>query len=64
MECRDCARFDPDAKRCLDRKVNPQTWELAVCVAQQVGLRSICVFNDHRERLISAREAGKKLARK
>jgi hypothetical protein len=39
----------------LDRKVNPDTWERAVEVAQVLGLRSICVFNDHRERLVHSR---------
>jgi hypothetical protein len=53
--CRDCARYDPESKRCKDAKVNPQDWETAVTVAQVLGLRSICVFNDYRERLVRAR---------
>ena len=55
MYCRDCARYDLENKRCRDSKVNPQDWETAVTVAQVLGLRSICVFNDHRERLVRAR---------
>jgi hypothetical protein len=55
MLCRDCARYDLENKRCLDAKVNPQDWETAVTVAQVFGLRSICVFNDYRERLVRAR---------
>jgi hypothetical protein len=56
MLCRDCVRFDAESERCLDRKVNPQRWETAVNVAQVIGLRSICVFNEHRERLIACRK--------
>lgn len=55
MYCRDCARYDAENKRCKDAKVNPQDWETAVTVAQVLGLRSICVFNDYRERLVRAR---------
>ena len=58
MYCRDCARYDLEAKRCKDEKVNPQDWETAVTVAQVLGLRSICVFNDYRERLVRARGMG------
>lgn len=56
MYCQDCARYDAEAKKCLDGKVNPQSWEIAVTVSQVVGLRSICVFNDYRERLLRSRE--------
>ncbi len=55
MYCRDCARYDLDAEKCLDGKINPPSWEMAVTVSQVLGLRSICVFNDHRERLVRAR---------
>jgi hypothetical protein len=54
--CRDCARFDLEAEKCLDGKVNPPSWETAVTVSQVLGLRSICMFNDHRERLVRARK--------
>jgi hypothetical protein len=54
--CRDCARFDQEAAKCLDGKVNPQSWESAVSVSQVFGLRSICMFNDHRERLVQTRK--------
>jgi hypothetical protein len=53
--CRDCPRYDSDAERCRDGKVNPESWENAVSVSQIMGLRSICIFNDYRERLIAAR---------
>lgn len=56
MECRDCARWDPDGRKCLDGKVNPHNWEAAVSVAQVFGLRSICIFNDYRERLVNSRK--------
>jgi hypothetical protein len=39
----------------MDGKVNPPDWETAVSVSQILGLRSICMFNDHRERLVRAR---------
>ena len=54
--CQDCARYDSDAGKCMDGKVNPQEWETAVTVSQVLGLRSICSFNDHREKLLRARE--------
>ena len=55
MDCRDCARFDEEARKCLDNKVNPHSWEIAVTVSQVLGLRSICVFNDYREKLVRSR---------
>jgi hypothetical protein len=57
MLCRDCARYDPKNRKCLDEKVNPLKWEMAVEVANVLGLRTICVFNDHRERLVKARKS-------
>jgi hypothetical protein len=56
MECRDCARWDGEARKCLDSKVNPHNWEIAVSVSQVLGLRSICIFNDYRERLVNSRK--------
>ncbi len=56
MECRDCARWDSEARKCRDEKVNPHSWEVAVSVSQVLGLRSICVFNDFRERLVNSRK--------
>lgn len=56
--CRDCPRYDPEAERCRDGKINPLEWENAVSVSRQFGVRAICVFNDHRERLIHARGGG------
>lgn len=55
MECRDCARYDAENERCRDSKLNPQDWGGAVTVANVMGLRAICVFNDYRERLVRAR---------
>ncbi len=55
MDCRDCARYDKEAAKCRDGKVNPQRYEHALSVAQVMGLRSICVFNDHRERIVGVR---------
>ena len=55
MYCRDCARYDEKAQKCLDGKVNPPRYEQAVSVSQVLGLRAICAFNDHRERLVSVR---------
>lgn len=57
MECRDCPRFDSENRRCLERKVNPQRWGEAVEVANVLGVRAICLFNDHRERLVKSRQA-------
>lgn len=64
MYCRDCPRYDLDARKCKDAKVNPQRWETAVEVANVLGLRSICVFNDHRERLVQARTNAQALVRR
>lgn len=55
MRCRDCARYDLENRRCKDAKVNPPTWEDAVEVANVIGIRSICTFNDYRERLLMSR---------
>lgn len=52
MICRDCARYDAENAKCLDGKVNPERWDAAFNVAKVVGVRAICVLNDHRERLI------------
>ncbi|MCW5940873.1 MAG: hypothetical protein KIS66_01490 [Fimbriimonadaceae bacterium] len=35
--------------------MNPQHYEEAVNVANVLGVRAICLFNDHRERLIRSR---------
>ncbi|MCB8932180.1 MAG: hypothetical protein M9921_15180 [Fimbriimonadaceae bacterium] len=56
--CRDCPRFDLEAERCKDGKVNPLDWETAVSVSRQFGVRALCMFNDHRERLIHVRTEG------
>jgi hypothetical protein len=56
LYCRDCPRFDQENERCLDQKVNPQRREQAVEVANILGLRAICVFNDFRETLVQARK--------
>ena len=61
MDCKDCHRFDSDAKRCMDGKVNPHNWETAVSVSQILGIRTICMFNDYRERLIQSRSPIKPL---
>ncbi|HRJ26450.1 MAG TPA: hypothetical protein PLO61_02930 [Fimbriimonadaceae bacterium] len=55
MTCPDCPRYDPDRATCKDGKVNPRTWGQAVDVANHLGVRSICLFNDHRERLVRSR---------
>ena len=55
MDCKDCHRFDADAKRCMDGKINPHNWETAVSVTQILGIRTICMFNDYRERIIESR---------
>lgn len=57
MDCRDCSRYDAEASKCLDGKVNPRTYEQALGVAQYMGVRAICVFNAHRDRLIQVRQA-------
>ncbi len=55
MDCKDCTRYSSEHGKCLDGKVNPHRWEIAVSVANVYGLRSICVFNDYRERLVNCR---------
>lgn len=56
MNCRDCPRYDLEGRVCRDGKINPQRYEQAKEAAQIFGLRSICAYNDHRERLISVRQ--------
>jgi len=53
--CRDCPRYDAEARKCRDGKVNPQKYELAVDVANVLGVRAICTYNDFRERLVLSR---------
>jgi hypothetical protein len=53
--CSDCARYDAEKAKCRDGKVNPERWDAAVNVANVMGLRAICMFNDHRERLVQCR---------
>ncbi len=55
MYCRDCNRWNSEDSKCLDGKVNPHNWETAVSVVQVLGIRSVCPFNDFRERLIACR---------
>lgn len=64
MKCRDCPRFDQDSERCRDGKVNPESYEAAMNVSQILGLRSICTFNEHRERLIENRSQGRQSFRR
>jgi hypothetical protein len=56
MLCRDCHRYDPEAESCRDGKLNPQSFSDAVEVAQHLGPRAICVFNDFRERILDIRK--------
>lgn len=52
MRCEDCPRFDAERESCKDNKLNPRTWENAVEAVQMFGPRSLCMMNDHRERII------------
>ena len=55
MKCRDCPRYDQEKLRCLDGKLNPQRYSDAIEVANVWGVRSICAYNDHRQRLVEVR---------
>ena len=55
MNCPDCPRFDKEENRCKDGKVNPSSHAAAVEVANVLGVRSICTYNDFRERIIAGR---------
>jgi len=55
MRCPDCPRFDKERHICLDGKINPPHFSQAVEVANVMGVRSICPFSSHRERLLSGR---------
>ena len=57
MHCQDCPRYDHEKSACKDGKLNPQYWDQAVDIANIFGARAVCVFNDHRERLLQARAA-------
>ena len=58
MHCQDCPRYDQDAETCRDGKLNPLRWDQAVEVANVFGPRAVCMFNDHRERLLQSRGLG------
>ena len=60
MYCRDCIRYEKETGKCLDGKVNPPRYEQAVSVSQVLGVRAICTFNDHRERLVSVRAGNRR----
>lgn len=55
MHCQDCPRYDPDTQSCKDSKLNPMRWDQAVEIANVFGVRAVCLFNDHRERLVDTR---------
>jgi hypothetical protein len=55
MDCRDCALWDDKKERCRDGKINPRKYDDALCAAQVLGVRAICIFNDHRERIVGVR---------
>ena len=55
MKCRDCPRYDLELRRCKDGKLNPLRYSDAIEVANVWGVRAICSYNDHRERLVGVR---------
>ena len=57
MNCRDCPRYDQDAHTCKDGKINPASWGQAVDAAHYFGVRAVCVFCEHRERLVACQVA-------
>ena len=65
MNCCDCPIYDEDRQKCRDGKLNPASYGAAVEVANVFGVRAICSFNDHKQRLVSTRTRtcdGKRLA--
>ncbi len=62
MHCQDCPRYDLEREACRDGKLNPARWDQAIDVVRLFGLRSVCVFNDHRERLVNAHSPGPRQA--
>lgn len=57
MNCKDCPRYDHEAAKCRDGKLNPKRYSDAIEAANVWGVRAICTYNDHRERLVSVRAA-------
>jgi hypothetical protein len=55
MDCRDCPRYDQEARKCRDGKLNPRRYSDAIEVANVWGVRAICAYNDHRPRIVSVR---------
>ena len=55
MHCQDCPRYDHEDRKCLDGKLNPPRYSDAVEASNVYGVRAICMFNDHRQRLIEVR---------
>jgi hypothetical protein len=52
MDCRDCSLYNADTETCRSQKLNPRSKEDATQVAQMLGVRVICVFNEFREPII------------
>ncbi len=63
MFCKDCARFNEETEQCRDGKLNPRTWGDAIEVANHIGVRAICMFNDHRELLVDTRHRALDIAK-
>jgi hypothetical protein len=55
MRCSQCERFDPEKRACRDGKINPPNYVLTVEAVNVFGVRALCMFNDHRERLAPVR---------
>ncbi len=58
MNCPDCPRYDPESETCRDAKINPRKWSDAVEAAHIYGVRAVCVFCEHRERLVACQIVG------
>lgn len=52
MDCRDCARYNAEERKCTLGKVNPPRKSGVVEVVKIFGMRAICPFNDYREEVI------------
>ncbi len=51
MTCWQCRRYDQEARRCLDGKVNPRSKSDTFTVTELFGLQALCHYNPYRDDL-------------
>jgi len=52
MDCRDCSLLNAETGACRSGKLNPRTKEDATDIVRMIGIRALCIFNEHREPIV------------